>query len=206
MRRGAIPDLSIEDYKKVTYKSTEGWEVSIGTLLIYKGSSEEYVCFISPEACIALDAYLEKRQRDGEKFSPNSALIRTHYGEPIPGEVQSSTIENPSRVSTDVINRMYQRAWRSSGIRPQNPKVRKMFPFKQIHGFRKFFKSNRLACPEHGQMDIEIDLGHIAPYYKPSFEHRLEQYVRTLTTLAIEEVTEDQTEFSRGTFEDGDKV
>jgi hypothetical protein len=65
-----------------------------------------------------------------------------------------------------------------------------MFEFKQIHGFREFFKSHRLACPEHGQMDIEIDLGHVLPYYKPTFEHRLEQYVRSLQALVIEEATE----------------
>ncbi len=62
-------------------------------------------------------------------------------------------------------------------------------PFKSAHGFRKWFKTNfpAAACQQHGELDVEILMGHFLNYYMPTPEHLGEVYRRALGALAIDE-------------------
>jgi integrase len=49
------------------------------SVLIYEGSNEEYWAFLTPEACNAVDEYLEERRRDGEIINSESTVFRSAY-------------------------------------------------------------------------------------------------------------------------------
>ena len=68
IREGAITQLKVSDYTKV--------EDGLGRLVVYNGDPERYVAFISPEACDALERYLDFRTQHGETVSANSPLFR----------------------------------------------------------------------------------------------------------------------------------
>ena len=45
----------------------------------YAGEIEEYTTFLTPEATIALDKYLDKRRADGESITYTSPVLRERY-------------------------------------------------------------------------------------------------------------------------------
>ena len=50
-----------------------------GKLVIYHGEPESYTAFISPEACITLDKYLDLRREHGEHINESSPLFRDKF-------------------------------------------------------------------------------------------------------------------------------
>jgi hypothetical protein len=56
-----------------------GIEFGLYRLTVYEGSSEEYICFTTPECASAIDFYLSQREMWGEKLKPDSPLIRKEF-------------------------------------------------------------------------------------------------------------------------------
>jgi integrase len=98
IREGAIPSLLVSHYSKlripvvvsesgdsrntVGYNSNNinrGQHLVVGRLITYAGEPESYTAFISPEACIALDKYLDFRREHGEQISESSPLFRDKF-------------------------------------------------------------------------------------------------------------------------------
>jgi integrase len=80
IREGAIPYLQVSDYSLVR---KEG-HLLAGRLQVYSGDPGSYVTFITPEACIAIDKYLDFRRQHGEEISPFSPLFREKF-DPVAG-------------------------------------------------------------------------------------------------------------------------
>ena len=80
IREGAIEHLHVSDYDTIK----QGEKTVAGRLIVYNGEPERYVTFISPEACDALDKYLESRREHGENIKSNSPLFRDKF-DPIKG-------------------------------------------------------------------------------------------------------------------------
>jgi integrase len=76
IREGAITQLKVSDYTKVG----DG----LGRLVVYNGDPERYV---APEACDALERYLDFRRQHGETISANSPLFRDKF-DPLKQEVE----------------------------------------------------------------------------------------------------------------------
>ncbi len=55
IRVGAFNYLDVGDYKRL--------DDGVGRLRVYKGTPEEYIAFITPEACQAVDTYFEERRK-----------------------------------------------------------------------------------------------------------------------------------------------
>ena len=72
MRIGALPNLSCKHLKK------KGDLYKIDVYNEQKGKGQYYT-FCTPEATKAIDAYLEFRQRCGEKITSNSPLFRKEF-------------------------------------------------------------------------------------------------------------------------------
>jgi integrase len=72
IREGAIPYLHVYDY---SHMKKEGHLVA-GRLQVYSGDPESYVTFITPEACVALDKYLDFRRQHGEEISLSSGVSK----------------------------------------------------------------------------------------------------------------------------------
>jgi integrase len=61
MRLGGLAGLKVGNIQKIE-------EFQLYRVTVYEGSSEEYVCYTTPEAASAVDFYLDLRQRCGEKL------------------------------------------------------------------------------------------------------------------------------------------
>ena len=72
IREGAIEHLKAGDYNQI---KVEGEKIVAGRLVVYSGDPEQYITFISPEACHALDKYLDFRREHGEEITKSSTGI-----------------------------------------------------------------------------------------------------------------------------------
>ena len=70
-RVGVIPELKLKHISNV--------EENCKKVVCYADSKEEYVTFMTSEAAKAFDDYLEERQQDNERLSPESPAFRKDY-------------------------------------------------------------------------------------------------------------------------------
>ena len=166
-------------------------------VLFYEGSNEEYCSFLIPEACNAVDEYLEERRQDGEIINSESPVFRSAY------QVGSQKVKPMSIASAKMI------ALRLAHTVQRN-KVGIRYDIMSAHGFRKRFntilKSNDKANPSL----VEKLMGHRGvfaldgAYLKPSIEilfKELKKHIPELTvsdserkSIRIEELEEKNTE------------
>jgi integrase len=181
LREGAISHLTLGDYTQIKKDK----KIVAGRLLIYSKDPEEYVAFISPEACGMLDGYIAFRREHGEKVTSTSPLFRDKF-DPIRGIYGHG---KPSKVvvlpmTAPAVRQYYNRLLFSIGIRNQK-KRRHEF---SVHGFRKFFKTKA----EIGGMkpiNVETLMGHSTgisdSYYRPTETELLHDYVKVVDQLTI---------------------
>jgi integrase len=182
IREGAIEDLKISDYTTIKREQ----KVVAGRLIVYNGDPERYVTFISPEACEALDKYLEFRKEHGENVKNTSPLFRDKF-DPIKGlygHGKKGSKEIVIPMTAPAVRQYYNRLLFSIGIRNER-KRRHDF---SVHGFRKFFKTKS----ELGGMrpiNVETLMGHSTAisdsYYRPTEKELLEDYLKCVDHLAI---------------------
>jgi integrase len=95
IREGAVPSLRVSNYSKIRAPLSDigssmnsgnngpinrgGQQLLAGKLVIYHGEPESYSAFISPEACIALDKYLDFRREHEEQITESSPLFRDKF-------------------------------------------------------------------------------------------------------------------------------
>jgi integrase len=97
IREGAVPSLRVSHYSKLRMSMSDthssmnstsnnnnstsdpSQQLVTGKLVIYHGEPESYSAFISPEACIALDKYLDFRREHGEQINESSPLFRDKF-------------------------------------------------------------------------------------------------------------------------------
>lgn len=101
--------------------------------MVYNGEPERYFTFITQEAYLAVEKYLEFRRDHGEELEHNSLLFRDKF-DPIKGHKNNDIIEP---MTEGVIGQYYNRLLHSIGIRKEKQK-RHQF---SVHGFRKAYKT-----------------------------------------------------------------
>jgi integrase len=181
LREGAIQHLTLGDYTRI--KQDE--KIVAGRLLVYSKDPEEYVTFITPEACVILDRYIAFRREHGEKVYSTSPLFRDKF-DPIRGiyghSKHSKGVVLP--MTSPAVRQYYNRLLFSLGIRNKK-KRRHEF---SVHGFRKFFKTKA----EIGGMkpiNVETLMGHSTgisdSYYRPTETELLQEYVKVVDQLTI---------------------
>jgi integrase len=182
IREGAIKQLKVGDYTRL-----EG----VGRLIVYNGDPERYVTFISPEACNALDKYLNFRREHGELVSANSPLFRDKF-DPIKkqdrhrgrGRARRDARGIAIPMAESSIMQYYNRLFYSIGIRSQK-KRRHDFT---VHGFRKYFKT-RAEQAGMKPINVEMLMGHSVgisdSYYRPTEKELLQDYLRAVDALTV---------------------
>jgi integrase len=162
IREGAIPYLQVSDYSHV---KKEGHLVA-ERLQLYSGDSECYVTFITPEACIAIDKYLDFRRQHGEEISLTSPLFGEKF-DPVSGLHEVDKNNNNSSINCGRIDgkvnamaahsvRMYyNRLLYSIGIR----KIKKRRHEFSVHSLRKYTKT-RAEIADMKPAAVEILMGH----------------------------------------------
>jgi integrase len=185
LREGAIQHLTLGDYTHI--KQDE--KIVAGRLLVYSKDPEEYVTFITPEACDILDRYIAFRREHGEKVYSTSPLFRDKF-DPIRGIYGHSKHSKGVVLSmtAPAVRQYYNRLLFSLGIRNQK-KRRHEF---SVHGFRKFFKTKA----EIGGMkpiNVETLMGHSTgisdSYYRPTETELLQDYLKVVEQLTISSET-----------------
>jgi integrase len=183
IREGAIEHLRVEDYSLIR---GEEQRILAGRLIIYSADPEQYVTFITPEACKALDKYLDFRRQHGEDVKKSSPLFRDKF-DPIRGfyghgKINSKEFTIP--MTGPAVRQYYNRLLFSIGIRKER---RRRHDFS-VHGFRKFFKTKA----EIGGMkpiNVETLMGHSTgisdSYYRPTEKDLLDDYLKVVNYLTI---------------------
>ena len=154
-------------------------------LIVYRDSPDEYPTFASPEFYAALLEYKRKREVIGEVITGDSPLIRDVWDDNRHRKQKSEDPRIARALSDKAIGNEIGRLWLSLGITAPGTK----HPFKQVHGFRKFFESQALASGVK-EAAVEKMKGRLSSYYRPTDEEYLAEYLKALPRLTISEAAE----------------
>jgi integrase len=176
IRVGAVDTLTWGDVQAVL----AGNEVAAAKLTVYRGDAEEYQALMTPECYAALLEYKERRMTIGEQVTPSSPLLRDNWdGYRYRLHKHDPRIAAPM-TSLTVRNLVRELLWQV-GLRRKEGKQ----DFKQVHGFRKFFKTQAERVMK--TIDVERLLGHTENYYKPSPDYLTQEYRKAVPYLTISE-------------------
>lgn len=173
IRIGALEDLKmkhiiqIEDCKSV---------------LVYEGTTEEYTTFLTPEASIMLDKYIQKRESDGEKISPESPVFRSTY------QLGYAKVK-PS--NTNALKEIIRLVILKSGLRINQIKIGKRYNKQADHGFRKRFNTILKTTANMNISLAEKMMGHSVTvtmdnvYLDPTVKQLFNEFKKAIPELTI---------------------
>lgn len=160
-------------------------------LQVYVLENDEYFTFMTPEAYNTLKDYIDFRQLHGEKITGESWLIRDtwqkidkQHGHRI------GLAKLPKKMDSEGIRRMIYDAWKVQGVLEKSSEKRN-HEFKSSHGFRKFFETHTMQVMNSS--NVELLMGHSSSmglkknYYKPSEKILLDDYIKAVNILTINE-------------------
>jgi hypothetical protein len=177
-------------WKHVIPMTNSSGDIIAAKLIVYAGDREEYYAFITPEAYNSLKEWIDFRGSYGEKISRESWLMRdiwqttnVDYG------AKWGLATNPKKLKSSGIKRLLERALWEQGIRQPLKEGAKRHEWKAAHGFRKFYKSH--AEQVMRPINVEITMGHnigiSASYYKPTEKEVLEDYLKAIGLLTVDD-------------------
>jgi integrase len=184
VRVGAIPDLRQRHITKIA-------EYRLYQVTIYENTKDEYIVFTTPEVATTLDSYLAYRERCGEKITPESPLIREQFD---PND--SLTIIRPRPLKRSSIMGLLSEIITKSGIQTIKHRTeitdrgRERKAIARAHGFRKAFTTNLVRAkvnPEIREILLGHSIGLSGSYYRPDNNEILEEYLRAVDFLTINE-------------------
>ena len=146
-------------------------------LTVYENDREEYFAFITPECKKAIDSYLDFRSRYGEKVDKSSFLLREQFDIKDPFQVRKPRPLTVTMVKCKLIDLQQRIGIRSKEVATNN-------------GFRKFFTTpliNSKVNPEIREMLLGHKIGLASCYYRPTEEEMLNEYMKAVNNLTINE-------------------
>jgi hypothetical protein len=152
-------------------------------IIVYSGDKEEYFTFTTPECTKEIDAYLDFRTRRGEQITQDSYLIVRKFSHITP--------EKGKPFKDRALRSLLQKCIDNTGLRQidhGNPHKRKQIPI--FHGFRKFFTKQLVDSklnPEIREMLLGHKIGLASAYYKPTVQDMLNEYLKGVNLLTINE-------------------
>ena len=168
-------------------------------IIVYAGDVEEYFSFITAEAYLELQKWMQYRQDSGEEIHGNSWVMRRLW-DTKKGYYHHGTIKNPEKLKSSGIKRLMEDALWTQGIRKKSDLKRHRYDFQTNHGFRKWFKTQ---CEISGMksINIEILMGHSIgisdSYYKITEDELLTEYLKASNFLIINKENQLQTEVNK---------
>ena len=168
-------------------------ELIAAQLQVYAGERDEYFTFISPEAYMALQDYMDFRELHGEKITGDTWLIRDiwqkfdkRHGHRI------GLATNPKKLDSEGIRKLIYDAWKIQGVIAKTDSENKSHEFKSSHGFRKFFETHAMQVMHSS--NVEILMGHSSSmglkknYYKPSMQMLQTDYLKAVDLLTLNNI------------------
>ncbi|MGI0061057.1 MAG: hypothetical protein ACREBA_01240 [Nitrosotalea sp.] len=164
-------------------------EIIAAKLRAYADSPDEYLTFITPEAYRALKEWMDLRQKNGEKITKDSWVMRDLWEAE---QAHRGLAAYPKKLASIGIKRLVERALWSQGLRRPLAEGEKRHEFKTDHGFRKFFKTRAEQVMK--PINVEWLLGHSTgvsdSYYRPSENELLADYLKAVPLLQISEAAQ----------------
>jgi hypothetical protein len=163
-------------------------EVLAAKIIVYAGEHDEYYSFITPEAYDSLVDWIKFREEYGEKISGESWLMRdiwqttnVNYG------AKWGLATCPKKLNSYAIKRILERGLWSQGLRKSLENGEKRHEYKAAHGFRKFYKTRteQVMRPLNVEITLGHDIGLSGSYYKPTEKEVLEDYLKAVDLLTI---------------------
>jgi hypothetical protein len=189
-------------WKHVSPKTNEKGEVVAAKLLVYAGEPEEYYTFITPEAYNVLKEWMDFRASYDEKITAESWVMRNRWqtvdvvkgrGGEKGGRFGLAT--HPKKLPSNAIKKILVRALSIQGIRVALPEGVRRHEWKGAHGYRKFFQTN--ATRVMSSINVEFLMGHSLglpeSYYKPTENDVLQDYLKAVPSLTINDDTDKTT-------------
>ena len=175
-------------WKHIMPIKDEKGEVLAAKIIVYAGEHDEYYSFITPEAYSSLLDWIKFREEYGEKTSGESWLMRdiwqttnVNYG------AKWGLATCPKKLNSYAIKRILERGLWSQGLRKTLEKGEKRHEYKAAHGFRKFYKTRteQVMRPLNVEITLGHDIGLSGSYYKPTEKEILEDYLKAVDFLTI---------------------
>jgi hypothetical protein len=164
-------------------------------IIVYDGEAEQYFSFITPEAYYSLKEWMEFREKQGEKVTKESYLMRDIWntGKIFLGSKESNLTKGttgnvtlPKKADANAIRQIFTRAWKIQNVRPADNDIRR-HEFKSTHCFRKYFETHAMESMKLLNVKILMgqDTGLEKSYYKPSEKDLLEDYLKVVELLTF---------------------
>jgi len=185
IRVGAFDGMTWGNLSPI-YQKHDGEKTMVAAkLTVYKGEREEYTTFITPECYCTLEQYKRSRELVGERITLRSPLVRDSWDNHKYRKDKRKKPKMARPLASKTIANMMGEFLKKINLREADSDTHE---FKQIHGFRKFFKTNaERACKT---IDVEKLMGHAENYYKPSLDYLLAEYTKAIPYLTISETVE----------------
>jgi integrase len=180
-------------WKHIIPSYDENNQVIAAKIIVYDGEPEQYFSFITPEAYNSLRDWMEFREKQGEKITReswvmrdiwNSARIITNVKE-LNLKGTSGLISVPKKADSNAIRQIFTRSWKIQNIREVDNKRR--HDFKSTHCFRKYFETHALKSMK--LLNVKMLMGHDTglekSYYKPSEKELLDDYLKVVDILTV---------------------
>lgn len=187
-RIGAIPNLRLSGLKYVE-------DYQLYQITFYEHSKKDaYYSFCTPECGKYINEYLDYRKRCGEKLNEKSPLIRDDF---ILDDLLH--IENPRMLGIGAYIMYIRKILVETGLRTIVPIIatesdtawkKQRKEIAQNHGFRKFCHTtmaNARINIEIREMLLGHSIGLSDAYYRPTPEQCLNEYLKVIDDLTINE-------------------
>jgi integrase/recombinase XerD len=173
LRIGALEDIKMKHITQIE---------DCKSILVYDGTNEEYVTFLTPEASSMFDDYIQKRESDGERITSESPVFRSTYQLGF-AKVKPSTTNSLKEIIRVLVLK--------SGLRINQVMTGKRYNKQADHGFRKRF--NTVLKTTHG-VNISLAekmMGHSVTvvmdnvYLVPTVEQLFDEFKKAIPSLTI---------------------
>ena len=172
IRIGALQTIRIGDLERID---------NLYKVIVYRGDTEQYITFTTPECSKAIDTYLEFRKKRGERITQDSFLMVRKFSQVT--ELKGKPFKGKS------LGGILQDCIDNTGLREvdhDNPYKRKEIPI--FHAFRKFYTKQLVDSklnPEIREMLLGHKIGLASAYYKPTEQDMLNEYYKGIPLLTI---------------------
>lgn len=170
-------------------------DVVAAKMIIYAGSSEEYLTFITSEAYGAVKSWMDYREECGETITKDSWVMRDLWQTESAMRGQASC---PKKLQSRGIKRLVERALWAQGVRKKLDAGQSRHEFKADHGFRKFFKTRAEQVMK--PINVEWLMGHSTgvsdSYYRPTEQELIADYLKAVPLLQISETAQARQELA----------
>jgi integrase len=179
-------------HENITPIEREGKLVA-AKVLVYAGTPESYISFMTPEAYREVEAWMKFRKQCGEKINADSWIMRDLWNTEAAIRKNMHTtglVTMPKKLSSIGIKRLIERALWAQGLRRDLQEGKKRHEFATCHALRKYFKTR---CELAGVKPINVEnlMGHSTgisdAYYRPNEIELLDDYLKAMDSLTIDD-------------------